>query len=409
MPTIPDNYAAGYKTRAQQPDGFEPNSSGMVLVVVVIFAAVAGVLAAGLHFASGSRLTQVRQEIRFEKAFFVAEAGIERAKAELLDRATNLSGVFKGFDGVTNTADDGVLSFCPTTGTNYGEGRFYVKVRNNNSEDPFVDTDHIVIIRSTGIVETAMRVIEAEVTVTPTTAFTSMPTHADGALGIYGTNTDLTVKGDGVLDGNDWHLPSTLGGDDETVSTNPAQPGVFYTQPDTSITQQKPNSIVGNPPITNGVGMDSETDLLQFLADIAPTNLYIYGDSLGTREAPRITMLGGDVTFNGSRSGVGILIVPGNATLKINGTFDYEGMIIIMGDGVVDMGNELEALGTAKILGAILCVGGALDVKVQGTFDLKYSTEALANLTLIVNLPPQLPAHIDNTGSWREIKASSTN
>lgn len=409
MPAIPDNYAAGDKTRAQPPDGFEPNSSGVVLVVVVILAAVAGILAAGLHYASGSRITQVRQEMRFEKAFFVAEAGIERAKAELLDRATNLSGVLKGFDGVTNTADDGVLSFCSTTGTNYGEGRFYVKVRNNNSENPFVDTDYIVIIRSTGIVETAARVIEAEVTVTPTLAFTSMPMHADGAMGMYGTNTDLTVKGDGVLDGNDWHLPSTLGGDDEIVSTNPAQPGVFYTQPDTSITQQKTNSIVGNPPITNGVGMDNETDLLQFLADIMPTNLYVGGDSLGTREAPRITMLAGDVTLNGNNFGAGILIVPGNASLKINGTFDYEGMIIIMGDGVVDMGNELEALGTAKILGAILCVGGELDVKVQGTFDLKYSTEALANLALIVNLPPQLPAHIDNTGPWWEIKTSSTN
>ncbi len=79
-----------------------------------------------------------------------------------------------------------------------------------------------------------------------------------------------------------------------------------------------------------------------------------------------------------------------------------------MGNGVVDMGNEFEALGTAKIFGAILCVGGELDVKVQGTFDLKYSTEALANLALIVNLPPQLPAHV-GANLWREIKVSSTN
>ena len=45
MPTMPDNYAAGDKTGAQPPDCFETNSAGMVLVVVVILAAVAGILA----------------------------------------------------------------------------------------------------------------------------------------------------------------------------------------------------------------------------------------------------------------------------------------------------------------------------------------------------------------------------
>jgi len=405
MPFISNTYSAGEPVRMQLPDGGASNSSGMVLVVVVILAAVAGVLAAGLHYASGAKITQIRQEMRFEKAFFVAEAGIERAKSELLDRATNLNQVFIGDDNAANTADDGLLF---GGATNYGEGQFYVRVWNNTNADPnpFVDTDHFVVIRSTGTVETAMRVIELEVEVMPTLAFTSMPVRADGGMCLYGTNTELIVKGSGRIDGNDWHLPSTLGGNDEVVSTNTAMPGVFYTQPETSITQQNTNSIAGNPPITNGVGMDNEADLLQFLADIAPTNLYVDGDSLGTREAPRITMLSGDVTFNGSRSGAGILIVPGDATLKINGTFDYEGLIIIMGNGIVDMGNELEALGTGKVLGAIICVGGELGVKVQGTFDLKYSTEALENLALIVNLPPQMPAHIGES-SWAEIKASS--
>lgn len=398
-PAVPGNCLADARGRQQPVGTGASDSSGMVLVVVVIFAAVAGILAAGLHYASGSRIAQVRQEMRFEKAFFVAEAGLAHAKVKLLEHATNLNVVLTNggvlFGGVTN----------------YGDGSFFVWVRNNTNSDPnpLVDTDHIVIIRSTGIVETATRVIEAEVTVTPTTAFTSMPTQADGSMCIYGTNTHLIVNGDSaVIDGRDWHLPSAIGSDNETVSTNPAQPGVSYTHPDTEIDPFNANSIIGNPPITNLVDMGDETEMLQFLADIAPTNLYVAGDSLGTRAAPRITMLAGDVTLNGKNSGAGILIVPGDATLKINGTFDYEGLIIIVGNGVVDMGNELAALGTAKVFGAILCLGGELDVKVQGTFDLKYSTEALANLALIVNLPPQLPAHL-GANSWKEIKVSSTN
>ena len=130
---------------------------------------------------------------------------------------------------------------------------------------------------------------------------------------------------------------------------------------------------------------------------------------MGTREAPVITLLpSGLTTLNGTVSGVGILIVPGDATLRVNGTFNYEGLVIVVGDGIVDLSDEVTALGTAKIFGAMICVGGALGIKATGTFDLKYSTEALANLAFIVNLPPQLPAQIEDARSWKEIKRTST-
>ena len=105
--------------------------------------------------------------------------------------------------------------------------------------------------------------------------------------------------------------------------------------------------------------------------------------------------------FNGNRVGAGILIVPGDATLKINGTFDYEGLIVLVGDGIIDVGDELSATGTAKIFGSIICIGAELDINIQGTFDLNYSTQALANLARL-----QVPAQLDMI-SWKEIKASS--
>ncbi len=385
MPTIHDNDAAGKRTRTQQPDYCESNSSGMVLVVVVILAAVAGILAAGLHFASGSRITQVRQEVRFGKAFFVAEAGIERAKAELRSNPTNLNTVF--FGGVTN----------------YGEGTFYVSARNNGG------TNDVVIIRSTGIVETATRVIEVEVRVTP---FTPGQVHADGSLGIYGTNTDLSVSGNGKIDGHDWNVPADFNGSgaalNGTLSTNAAVPGVLYTSTSTIITASS-DGIDGNPPRTNGVGVNNETYWYQFLDKVMTVaTTYTPSGSMGTRAAPVITMLPlGTTTITGNGNGAGILIIPGYANLRVTGTWHYEGLVILEGDGVIDADSEFTELGTARIFGAMICVGGALDITATGSADIKYSTQALANLVNLANLQP-IPAQLDMI-YWKEIKASSTN
>lgn len=387
---IHDNYAAGANSRIQPQAGLDPNSSGMVLVVVVILAAVAAVLAAGLHFASGSRITQVRQEMRFEKAFFVAEAGLERAKNEL--RYTNLNSV------LTN----GGALFGGAT-TNYGEGRFYAWIRNNPNFDPnpLVNTSHIVIIRSTGIVETATRVIESEVLIKPSEL--GQPGQADGAVAIYGTNTDLTVQGNSKIDGNDWNVDGT--------PVSPAvttKPGVLYTSTSTVISVTGSGEIVGNPPRTNAVGMHDETYWYQFLYSAMSVATTYSGGSLGTRAAPIITILPmGNTQITGVVTGAGILIIPGYASLKVAGQFHYEGLVILEGDGVISAGDEYSMAGTAGIFGAMVCVGGGLDIKATGTADIKFSSAALDNLKNIAAIQ-QIPAQL-NVRSWKEIKASSTN
>ncbi|MDO9542206.1 MAG: hypothetical protein Q7J98_07785 [Kiritimatiellia bacterium] len=366
-----DNYVAGDNVRAQQPDYLEPKSSGMVLVVVVIMAAVAGILATGLHFASGSRITQVRQEMRFDKAFFVAEAGIERAKASLRYNITN-GVLFGGF-------------------TNYGEGRFYVNVQNSASTNRY-------IIRSTGIVETATQVIEVEVRVTP---FTPGEVQTEGAMGIYGTNTTLDVGGNSKIDGNDWNV-------DDTLSTNPAMPGVLCTSTSTVVSTTGSGAIDGNPPNTNAVGVYDETYWLQFLDQMLSVATMYDPDNpnLGTYAAPTVTMLpSGETLLNGTDSGAGILIVPGDAALKITGQFEYIGLIILVGDGVIDVSNELTEVGKANIFGSIVCVGGALDISLLGTADIKYSSQALENLENLVFSQP-VPAELTMI-SWTAIKTSS--
>ena len=60
---------------------------GSVILVVMGFAAMGAMLVTVLMFASGSAMKRARQAHRYEQAFFIAEAGIERAKMSL---ATNL-------------------------------------------------------------------------------------------------------------------------------------------------------------------------------------------------------------------------------------------------------------------------------------------------------------------------------
>lgn len=398
MISPPDNYTAGARVRTHHPDDAGADSSGMVLVIVIILSAVAGILAAGLHFAGTSRIAQVRQEIRFDKAFFVAEAGVERAKVELRIRAANLNSV------LTN----GVLF---GGATNYGAGTFRVHVRDNvdSNASLFVDTDYIVIIRSTGIVENAKRVIEAEVRVTPPAPF--VPGQSDGALALYGTNATLLTAGNAKIDGRDYDVPAdfncTGGGCSGTVTTNAAEAGVFYTST-TTVINAKTGSLIGNPPLTNGVGMFDELYWYQFLDQLGIESLPIYpGGSLGTRDAPVITLLpSGTTTIEGNVAGAGILIIPGEAMLDIRGTFHYEGLVILIGGGTIDADTDFGGTGTARIFGAMVCLGGAVSIEATGTSDIKYSTAALANLAKLP-LPGQL-AELDVL-YWTEIKASVAN
>ena len=384
MIKIYNNNAINDKNRVSKQDNSGANSSGMVLVTVIIFVAAAGIIAAGLNFASGSRIKQVQQELRFDKAFFVAEAGVERAKAALRNGGTNNGVLFGGT-------------------TNYGEGTFYVNVW-----PTMVGTNEHVIIRSTGTVEAVNRIIEVEVRVTLPSA--GVPGSSDGAVAIYGTNASVDCKNENThIDGRDYLLPdwdATGEAGAGTLSGNPTNPGLYYSDPGTKVPDS--GTIEGDPPMTNWAGLYDETYWFDFVDSILPYAVdYTSADALGTRDIPQITLLpSGETKLNGNAQGAGILIVPGGATLKCNGTFRFEGLLIIIGDGIVDTESELTATGTFDLFGSVIGLGGALDFKSTGNCNMKYSQEALDNLS---RLPIPAQAARLEVISWKEIKASSAN
>ncbi len=121
--------------------------------------------------------------------------------------------------------------------------------------------------------------------------------------------------------------------------------------------------------------------------------------TLGTRENPEITVITGDAKITGNVDGAGILIITGGVEIDFLGTFHFEGIVLLVGDNVDDASIEFNDKGNASIFGAVIAVGGELDMKPQGNPQIVYSSEALANLSNI-----NLPQNELSVVYWHEIK-----
>lgn len=382
------------------------NQSGMVLVTVVILAMLSSVLASGLFFAGNSQIARTRRQIKFEKAFHIAEAGIEHAKAELRNSYDGFNDELVGIDNLTNTADDGVLSFGNSV--SFGSGFYNVSVTDNNDSDAslFVDTDETVIVWSTGTYQNVQRVLEVAVCI-PDPLYP--PESVDGAMALYGTNGEVVLQGAALVDGGDYNVPDNFlcsgsGCLGTIIATNPAVPGVFSS---TTSSVVSGSTINGNPPTDiGGSGDYTEQDWRDMVQELIPlaTITIDWGtisgnETIGTRDNPEIAVITADLVISGNADGAGIMIITEGVNLTILGTFHYEGIIILMGDGVDDAAIEFAAGGNATIFGGIVGIGSELDIEIQGSPQIVYSTEALANLT---NL--QLPPNELSVVYWHEIK-----
>lgn len=345
--------------------------SGFALVAVMIFAALGGILATALLYGVGSQIKSAAREIRYEKAFFIAEAGVELAKAELRSA--------------------GVSSFSATTNFGGGEARYRT----------IMTTPSNVIIWSTGTYENVSRKLEVAVLIDPGNF---PPPSADGAVGVYGTNTRVSASGNALIDGQDYSLPANFDCNgaacNGAVTTNPVAPGVFSATTDTAVTTSGAGSIVGNPPTTNGTSQFSanywqdKADVWIPQAAITLSGTYSSGADLGTRDNPQITVVTGNSTITSDLDGAGVLIVMNGINLSTSGNFHYEGIIILLGN------NHFGATGTVRLFGALVSTGeGGNVTTAQGTPAIMYSSAALANLQ---NL--QMNPRLFSVVYWREVK-----
>jgi len=235
------------------------------------------------------------------------------------------------------------------------------------------------------------------------------PISANCAFGRYGGQNTLNFGGTVTIDGDNWNPPATFNqgnGSQNTPSTND-MPGVVYDS--TEISASEKISIGGNPSQTSVIGAYDQTYWHQFLNTITTSaTLYTGGSySFGTRTAPVITIFPiGSTTIASTRSGAGILIIPGGATVKFNQNFYYEGMVII-GSSSANQNVSVTVNNTAVIFGAMICLGSAsaVNLGVPGTLRVLYSKQAIANLVNMTNQPFVSSGSngAPYTCNWREI------
>jgi hypothetical protein len=326
--------------------------------------------------------------VRYEKTFYIADAGIERAKAELRTTTRTLNQIL-----MSNTL---ISSFASPV--SFGSGTYRIRVTDNDDGDTnlFADTDETVIIRSTGTYENVSRVIEACVRITQHDITPS----TDGALSVYGTNTSVAISGNGLVDGRDYAVPVDFecegSGCAGSLTTNPAVPGIFsITNTDISGTNKVTGGIItnGTSQFATNYWVEKADELLPQSTITLAGGIYNSDMTLGTREHPEITVITGDSKINGSVDGAGILIVLANVNVDLGGNFHYEGIVMLLGE------LNCTELGTARIFGSVLSIGDGVSVQIKGTAEVKYSSAALANLSNLQLLPRPL-----SVVYWHELK-----
>jgi len=334
----------------------------------------------------------IQRNLRDElEAFYVAEAGLEHAVADIAP-GRSLNGLLLGPDGVAGNEDDGLFPFAEGAPLPFPSSPFQYEVRVS-----LVGADAVSLVSRGSGRNGATKVVGATVARSPL-----VWTPAALASGTAAAHVDL---GDGrfLLSGFDHRLS-----DAPTDPTGPAEPIPALGSPDEDAAEALRRGLAdglaahvvgrGGAPSIAATAPFDVAGLLAELAgrtDCVRLNELAAGEAvqLGTADAPQIVVVRGDVTVAGHVSGTGVLVVSGR--LQVTGQFEYAGLIVALGDVV------FEPASTAVVAGAFWHNAGDDDVlRLQGTGAIVYSSQVLAQVDAV--FPALLPHPAVMTG-WYEL------
>lgn len=350
------------------------NERGVVLVTALMVMALLTVIGMAALSTSDTELQISGNQRVASRAFYLAEAGIQRA-----------AGVFRTNDAATlmgTVLDNQAL----------GGGTYSVDKKNlTNSSRERVE------LTSTGTLGATTRRI---------VAIFERPRHSfnpDGAFGVYGDKPNLTLPSNKKpIDGRDWDIPNNFNcsgsGCAGTVTGGTKMPGLYVS--DTTFTD--PNQgIEGSPPVKKGGGTQTADDWKAIAEQLIPlANKNPEAKKLGTRDNPTISYIDKSMSFSGSGDGAGILIVEKTGNLSFKGTFHYEGIIIVLDNGGIDSFGS-----TSDLFGAVIVVGDNVKAEFKGNGMVKYSSKAIDNVRNRFTPPPRRGGSI-NRVAWREVVGS---
>jgi hypothetical protein len=358
------------------PDG-RKNEQGMVMVVVLLLVAILVVLGTTgiITVTTDMKISSNYRES--QKALYDAEAGAQQVIATL--RTTP--------NYPTSAASPTTVNLTVPSGFNFSSSVQLTYVANN-----------LYRFQITGnAANNASKTLEVHITRSPL-----YPATADGAVAMYGGGPQVDFKTGGGggynVDGNDYALPANpnCNGNACRTASSPATavPGLYTPSLTPTVNGDAGSHLGGSTGSTPRVGGGSNTEAdWQAFVNTILADPSLYQSTLGTRANPAVTVVPGGSTLNGSSNGAGIIIVQDSGEFHMAGNSCFEGLVILLGNGT------LTATGTAIVYGSTVTINHTSKlVDVNGTTDLYYSSEALANLQNISSLNPVKMA------SWRDVQ-----
>lgn len=366
------------------------NEQGAVLVITVLILVIISVIGTAALRTTNTELLVARNEKINNKAFYLAEAGIEHAKAKIYNyqyegfNSTDLGGNYIRKIGDFNNT----ISFNDTL----SNGTYIVSVNSTIYDGEFFNSTNSTIL-SKGIMGNAQKSIKVGYSFKDY----RIDVDVDAAFSIYTDEPNIDVKGAGtVISGEDYNWPdqfycsgSNCGSD---VNGSVSKENAIYSQNDLTLeTSGNPeiypsydDSTEGNGKYDNNYWMNFVNELIS-LADNVSYSDSIDSSDLGTREHPEITYVQSNSTLSaGTEDGAGILIID-SPDVQFSGNFHFEGQVIILNENYTSI--SLKASGTPYIYGNLVVAGnGNSTIEIQeeydftGTPNIRYSYQALRNV-----------------------------
>ncbi len=432
----------------------DENEKGVILLGVLVILSLIALIAS---IAVTTTFTDIKISSNYKtskQSFYIAEAGIQRAKAEL--KTAPLNAVLDGDYG----GSPGVLNFGATY---FANGTYDVTVEDNDqdvdadeNDDLDIDIDGIVYIKGTGLKSGSKSSVELKIWKT----LMPLPPIPAPITIIGEGNVGITNSIDIKVDGRDWLLTDT----DETGPTGPEEakyaialsnigagaspqtPAEAIADLDSEITEPQEANFEGRDTggsYTESIGLDSGmtshdlqdfVDLAKLVADNSlmasdvpssgaipgstsgPNNQITIGSQdiqLGSVDNQKITYFnmkpednGGindrAVGFQNDITGSGILIIEGT-DLSFEKYLNWTGVVIVIGD---DVGGGLYGDGSEEqtITGALIVDeqdgDSNLELGLMGDVNVHYSSEAV---DLAQSLVLDNGAGIITMLTWRQL------
>ncbi len=324
----------------------------------------------------------------------------------------------------------------PVSGISLGTGYFFARISDNSDGDGDMDADfdNMIYMRVTGVHPGPLAEISSHgghvknsVSIIESLLKRDYSFDLGAPLSIAGPDVNATFDGAAFnITGDNDHPGISVFYDDmsgtgasataqsvyDAASFNKNQGrritgdvGDFGPRPEPSIsddTEEIKNS--PNPDARNVLDPNFLASFVRQLSTVADTNYS--GDTslagtnieLGTVENPQITFVDGDLSVSGRGVGAGVLVVTGS--LEYLGSFDYNGLVLILGEGELKMGGATKDITGGMLVSKLLALeGGGYElgvpsITISGNSNFTFDS---SSIRMAVNLLPL------KSVMWREI------